>query len=167
MIEQFELVSDTDPILTKQVELFDFNNPPTDPRQLAIDMVNFMRDQNGIGLSANQIGLPYRVFVMEGEPAYACFNPRIVVQGEELVLLEEGCLTFPKLYVKVKRSKSIKVRFNGPDGDVYTKTFTGMTARVFQHELDHLNGVHFIRRASHIHKEQALTKWKKWKRKNK
>jgi peptide deformylase len=161
------LVPATDSILTTEIDNFNFVNPPVDPEELAQQLVSYMRDNNGIGLAANQVGLPYRVFVMEGEPAFACFNPKIVVFGDELVTLEEACLTFPKLYVKVKRAKSIKVRFTGPDGEVYTKTFTGMTARIFQHELDHLNGLHFYQRANSIHREQAFKKWKQAKRKDK
>lgn len=156
-----ELVTASNPILHTPIETFDFQNPPVDPEQLAIDLVEFMREKNGIGLSANQVGLPYRVFVMEGEPAYACFNPRIVLEGEEKVLLEEGCLSYIDLWVKIKRAKTIKVRFQGPDGEVYTKTFSGLAARVFQHELDHLNGEIFYRRANTFHREQAMKKWQK------
>jgi peptide deformylase len=101
------------------------------------------------------------MFVMEGEPAYACFNPRIVIPGDEQVTLEEACLTFPELYVKVKRAKTIKVRFQGPDGEVYTKTFSGLSARVFQHELDHLDGIVYYSRANVYHREQAFKKWKR------
>lgn len=131
---------------------------------LAQSLVDFMRENNAIAVSANQLGLPYRMFVMEGEPAYACFNPKVVVHGEENVLLEESCLTFPKLYVKIKRAKSIKVRFNGPDGEVYTKTFTGLTARTFLQQLDTLDGIHFYERANSIHREHAFKKWRKGKR---
>jgi peptide deformylase len=152
--------------LNSVLENFDFTNPPIDPEQLAVDLVEFMRSQNAIGLAANQLGLPYRAFAMEGEPAYVCFNPKIVMPSNEQVFLDEACLTFEKLYVKVKRPRDIKVRFQGPDSEVYTKTFSGMTARIFQHELDHLDGVSMLDRANRIHKEQALNKWKKLKRKN-
>lgn len=159
-----ELINANDPLLHERLETFDFNNPPGDPEEIATQLVEFMREKNGIGLSANQVGLPYRVFVMEGEPAYACFNPRIVMDGEEQVLLEEGCLSFIGLNVKVKRAKVIKVRFQGPDGEIYTKTLTGLTARVFQHELDHLNGEVFYKKANSYHRDQAFKKWKKWQK---
>lgn len=159
------LVEHTSPLLREVLEPFDFNNPQTDPEELATQLVEFMRDNDGIGLAANQVGLPYRVFAMEGEPAYVCFNPKIVMPSEEKVTLEEACLSFPGMEVKVKRPKSIKVRFHGPDGEVYTKTFTGMTARIFQHELDHLDGVRMIDRANSFHREQALKRWKNLRRK--
>lgn len=160
-----KLVPSTHPLLRTVLDEFDFNDPIADPQQLATDMVEYMRECEGIGLSANQFGMNARVFAMEGEPAFVCFNPRIVMYGEEQVILEEGCLSYVGLAVKVKRAKTIKVRFQGPDGEVYTKTFTGMTARVFQHELDHLNGIVFYSHANTFHRDTAFKKWKKWKQK--
>ena len=161
------LVASNDPLIRTKLENFDFENPPIDPEQLATDLALSMQRNQGLGLSANQVGLNYRVFVMDGDPIYACFNPKIVMPSEEQVTLEEACLTFPGLSVKVKRPKSVKVRFQGPDGEVYTKTFTGMTARIFQHELDHLDGKVFYDRANAFHRNQAFGKWKQWKRKYK
>jgi peptide deformylase len=161
-----ELIPYKDELLHSVLEPFDFSNPPIDPEELATEMVQFMRDNNGIGLAANQIGHNFRVFVMEGEPAFACFNPRVVIPGNTSVVLEEGCLSYPGLLVKVKRPRDIKVRFQGPDGETYTQTFTGMSARVFQHELDHLDGVTMLQRANAFHRESALKKWKLWKRRN-
>lgn len=159
-----ELVHHNDDVLHTQCEEFDFANPPVDPEELAIQLVEFMRNNDAIGLAANQVGLNYRVFVMEGEPAFACFNPRIVIPGEEVVVLEEACLSFRGMMIKVKRPKVIKVRFEGPDGETYTKTFTGMSARVFQHELDHLDGITMLDRANRFHRDQAMKRWKKFKK---
>jgi peptide deformylase len=161
-----ELIDRNDSLISTELDRFDFDNPPIDPEELATEMVKFMRKSNGIGLAANQVGHNFRVFAMEGEPAFVCFNPKIVINGDELVTLEEGCLTYPGLYVKIKRPKVIKVRFQGPDGEVYTKTFTGMTSRIFQHELDHLDGIVFYSRANRFHRDAAFKKWKQWKRKN-
>ena len=158
------LVNHNDPILTRMCEDFDFSNPPFDPIEFAKDLVKHMYDWNGIGLAANQVGVPYRVFAMRGMPEnFVCFNPRIVDATTEEISLEEGCLSYPGLIVKVKRPKSIKVRFAMPNGDVRTDTFTGMTSRTFLHELDHLNGVLYFNRASRYHKELAMKKWKKRK----
>lgn len=153
------LIPDNDPLLNTKLEVFNFGQ--IDTNELAQSMVDFMRQCNGIGLSANQVGLPHRMFVMDGEPAFACFNPRIVEVGDEMVLLEEGCLTYPGLFVKIKRPKNIKVRFQGPDSVTYTKTFSGITSRCFQHELDHLDGINFFTRANTYHREQAFKKWKR------
>src|SRR4051812_48360605 len=135
-----KLIPHTDKLLRTKLELFDFDNPLIDPGELSIQLVETMKSSDGIGLSANQVGLNLRVFAMNSFPEiFVCFNPRVVMPGTEQVVLEEGCLSYPGLIIKVKRPRDIKVRFQGPDGEVYTKTFTGMTARVFQHELDHLD----------------------------
>lgn len=162
-----ELVPCTDPILKQPLEKFDFTNPPVDPIELAHDLAETMIANNGLGLSANQMGLPYRAFAMKAEKIIVCFNPIIVDMSTETVTLEEGCLSFPLLFVKVKRPKKIKVRYTEPNGNVVTKVFDGMTARVFQHELSHLNGLTFMQEASRIHIEQAKNKLKKLQRKTK
>jgi peptide deformylase len=157
-----ELISHTDPILTYECKEFDFINPPFDPITFSQDIIKFMYDNNGIGLAANQVGVPYRIFAMRGHPEnFVCFNPRIVNFGEEIISLDEGCLSFKNLIVKIKRPKEIRVRFNLPNGDVITKNFDGLTARTFQHELDHLNGILFYNRANRFHKERALKKWRR------
>jgi peptide deformylase len=157
-----QLVKHTDPILRETCQPFDFINPPTDPIQLAKDMVQFMYEVNGIGLAANQVGLPYRVFAMRGHPEnFVCFNPKIVHYGDTVVQLEEGCVTYPGMVVKIKRPQSIRVRYFMANGDVRTDTFIGMSARIFQHELDHLDGVLFYERANRYHRELAMKKWKR------
>jgi peptide deformylase len=143
------------------MEKFDFSNPQTDPIQLAYDLVESMRAHKGLGLSANQIGLPYRAFAMEAVPAIVCFNPVVVDTSSEEIALEEGCLSFPGLGIKIKRARHIKVRYTEPNGNVVTSKFTGMAARCFLHELDHMNGTKYIDRASFIQKEIALKRQKK------
>jgi peptide deformylase len=155
------LVKDTDPILSQEMPIFDFDNPVVDPIQLAYDLVESMRHHKGIGLSANQIGLPYRVFAMEAVPAIVCFNPKLIHESSEEIVLEEGCLSFPGLGIKIKRSRHIKVRYTEPNGNVLTTKFTGMAARCFLHEYDHMNGTKYIDRASFIQKELALKRQKK------
>lgn len=154
----YSLVDSKDPILKQAMEPFNFSNPPVDPNELATDLIKAMNYYDGYGLSANQLGLPYRVFVMKGEPNFVCFNPRIAMFGEEMNVLEEGCLSFPNLIIKIQRPKHIRVRFQTPSGTMTTKQFTGMTARVFQHEIDHLDGILFFERANRFHREKAFKK---------
>jgi peptide deformylase len=154
----YELIDCNDPLLKQEMEPFDFSNPPVNPLDLVTDLAETMLANNGIGLSANQCGLPYRVFVMLGQELIPCFNPRIVDMSQETIVLEEGCLSYPDLFVKVKRPRRIKVRFADPNGQVRTEIFDGMTARVFQHELDHLNGINYQQRANRFHLEQARKK---------
>ena len=157
-----ELVKDNDPILKTRCENFDFLNPPFNPIEFSQEIVKFMYEKNGLGLAANQVGVPYRIFAMRAAPEnFVCFNPKIVMPGTDQIVLEEGCLTFPGLLVKIKRSQHIKVRFQIPNGDTLTKQFTGLSARIFQHELDHLDGVIYYQRANKFHREQAMKRWKK------
>lgn len=157
-----KLVASHDPILKTVCEPFDFLSPPFEPIQFAKDLVKFMYDNNGIGLAANQVGVPYRVFAMRGEPEnFVCYNPKIVQPSEMKIELEEGCLTYKGLLVKITRPQHIRVRFTTPNGETMTKQFTGLSARTFQHELDHLDGIIFYNRANRYHRDQALRKWKK------
>lgn len=153
----------TDPILREKMPAFDFQNPTVDPIQLYTDLAETMRENQGMGLSANQIGVRTRAFVISGEEIIGVFNPRVVDISSETVLLEEGCLSYPNLFVKIKRPKSIKVRYTTPDGETTTKTFTGLTARVFLHELDHLDGIIHTSRANKYHLEQSKKLVKKLK----
>lgn len=154
------LVKSNDPILTTVCQKFDFQNPPFEPVNFAKDLVKHMYEWNGLGLAANQVGVPYRIFAMRGQPEnFVLINPRIVDVSTETVLLEEGCLTYIGLIVKIKRARHIKIRFQTPNGDTLTKQFTGMTARVAQHELDHLDGIVFYDKANRYHRDKAFKKW--------
>jgi peptide deformylase len=155
------LIDHTDKILTAGTLKFDFAEPSTDPIQLSRDLAETLILNQGLGLAAPQIGIPVRAFAMMSEKIIVCFNPRIIDESDEVIVLEEGCLSYPELFVKVKRPRRIKVRYEEPNGETVTKTFDGITARVFQHELDHLNGICHIYKANKYHKEQALKKWKK------
>jgi peptide deformylase len=154
--------------LLKPCEEFDFTNPQVDPIQLAADLVKTMYAYNGIGLAANQIGVPYRVFAMRTAPKNTVvFNPKIIHYEPETELLEEGCLSFPGYVVKIKRYKLIRVRFSYPNGEVKTETYKGLTSRVFQHEMEHLNGQIFYDNASKYHRDQADRRFKKYERNKK
>jgi len=155
------LVKNNDPVLVTPCQPFNFQNPPVDPVEFSQDLVKFMYDNNGLGLAANQVGFPYSVFVMRGYPEnFACFNPRIVNASEEMIAMEESCLSFPGLVVSVKRPKSIRVRFQLPNSSMKTETFAGMAARVFLHEMDHLEGTVFFNKANRYHRDVAIKNWK-------
>jgi peptide deformylase len=151
----FKIINHTESLLHTKIAEFDFKEPPVDPVELAQKLISTMNHHNGIGLSANQCGLPYRVFVMKTEPEIACFNPKIVSVSQEVVALEEGCLTYPFLYVKIKRPSMIRVRYTDQYGEIKTDKFIGITARCFQHEYDHLEGINYLRRANLVHVERA------------
>lgn len=144
---------------------FDFSNPPFDPIEFSKILVKTMYEYNGIGIAYNQLdidGACYRIFAMRSHPEnFVCFNPRIVSSSTNEIILEEGCLSYPGLLVKIKRPENIRVRFQTPNGETLTKQFIGMSARTFQHEMDHLNGIVFYNKANRVHRDKALDKWRK------
>lgn len=156
-----ELLHHSDKRLREVANAFDFQSPPFDPIEFSHDLVKFMYDSNAICMAAPQVGVPYRVFAMRGTPQnLVCFNPRLVMEGAELIRLEETSATYPGLIVKIKRPQHCRVRFTTPNGETRTETFTGLTARMFQHCIDFLDGEVFYHKANRIHREQALRKWK-------
>lgn len=149
------------PNITKETEKFDFNDPQVDPIELAKDLAETMISNDGLGISATQIDLPLKVIAINSSSVIVCFNPIIVDQSEETVILEETCLSFPKLVAKIKRPKKIKVRYTQPNGEVVTQVYDGLTARIFQHQLSLIEGRNMISDCSYIEKERVIKKWKK------
>ena len=154
-------------ILDKTLPEFDFNNPIIDPRDLEEQMVQLMIESNGVGLAANQVGLEARVFVMRTEKLqgvftpFALFNPKIIVTAPEEEVEEEGCLSFPNLFFKVKRPSHVVAEFFDRDNNKCIIRFDDIDARCFLHELDHLNGVCFIEKVSKLKIDLALKKQRK------
>jgi peptide deformylase len=114
-------------------------------------MFDLMYEHKGIGLSANQVGLPYRLFVLNLDPdqkkaedEQVFINPVIVRRGGKIVEVEEGCLSFPEIYAPVKRPEKIVLSAYNLAGDELNLHLTGLAARATQHEYDHLDGVLFI-----------------------
>lgn len=151
----------TTELLHAKLEPFNFENPPTDPIQLAIDLTETMLFHNGLGLAANQCGLPYRLCVIRSDPVIAMFNPKIVDWSDESNVLDEGCLSFPNMLVKVKRPNSIRIRYTQPNGETITKKFQGMTARIMCHEVAHLNGELFTHDLSPFNLRRLIEKHNK------
>jgi len=114
-------------------------------RALVADMVDTMHDEVGIGLAAPQVGVSIRLLVMDAGKGTtrALVNPRIVERRGSIVA-EEGCLSLPGIFADVERSEWVKVEALDLEGQPVTLEGRGMQARVFQHELDHLDGVLFL-----------------------
>lgn len=148
MLEKLTVAAPDKKILFTEMQTFTFDKPPVDPVELANKLIEEMRRFKAAGLAANQLNLPYRVFVMEGTPAWACFNPKIVDSAEEEIKLVEGCVTYPNLWLNISRPEWVRVRFQDPFGVTHTKVFGGYHGRVFQHELDHLDGKSYIHKVS-------------------
>lgn len=151
------LVDAKDPILHTPVEPFDPQS--VDLEQIVADMFETMYHYKGVGLSANQVGLPYRLFVMgTPEMELVFINPTITSYNEEKVYAEEGCLSYPHTWVKVKRPTEVRVRSTNMHGDTSAQLYKGMTARIIQHEYDHLQGETHLSKATRYHRDQALRK---------
>jgi peptide deformylase len=130
-------------------------------------MIEFMLTNNGIGLAANQIGFTKRVFVLgsyniKGFPEpFALFNPRIIEASDQMDQHQEGCLSYPGLWLSIKRPAVIKVEYQDRDGNLVQAAMSGLIARCFQHELDHLDGVCFVDKVSQLKLSLALKKLRK------
>lgn len=149
-------------ILREELEDFDFDNPSMDPVTLAHTLAQSCIEYDGLGLSANQIGLRERACIINGLQMICMINPVIVDASlDQQSYMEEGCLTFPNLFLKIKRPDVVRVRYTLPNGETVTERYVGMTSRVIQHEVDHLDGILFIDRATKVHLEQGRTKKKK------
>lgn len=167
-IHNLSLVKQNDPILHQPCQKWNFIQPAFDLPTFAENLVKVMHASNGIGLAANQVGIPYKIFAMNCDPVFVVVNPKIVDISDEMITLDEGCLSYPGLIIKVKRPRQIKVRFNYPSGDAGSHVFEGMTARCFLHEFDHIEYGHtFLDNLNPIHKEKALRQLKKLNRSNK
>ena len=156
-----------DPILRHKVEDFDFTNNGIDPVKIEKELIETMFAFDGIGLAATQVGLPMRVFVMghrdNPEAAQAFFNPMVVKWTDEVEDLEEGCLSFPGIYVNIKRPKKILARWQNSKGEWQESEFDGYNCKCFLHELDNLEGVVFQDRVSSLKWALAVKKAKKRK----
>lgn len=152
-----ELIEEASKVLRQPPEVFDFENPPEDPKEIEKNMADAVDKFGGLGLSANQVGLPYRMFVMRTQDGtQAFFNPELTKVSQETELLKEGCLSFPDIYLMIKRSKVVEMKYQDAEGEEHITTLDGIGSRCVQHEIDHLNGILFLQRASRLKLERAL-----------
>ena len=161
-----ELVKETDPFLREMPERFDFENPQVDPEKLEKQLVENMIHHEGWGLSANQIGIPVTAFAMitDGVPMVV-FNPEILEWSDETTYIREGCLSFPGLYVAIERAHSIAAKFQLLDGEEQGASFSDISARIFQHESEHMDGDIYIDNVSKFRLKAAMKKRKQYLRK--
>lgn len=168
VIETFELVDENSPILRKKLELFSFEKPPVDPNKFASSLVETCKKHGALGLSANQCGFEHRVFVMgSGDNYVAFFNPRILEVSEHTTKMEEGCLSYMDLFLNIERPASIRVQYQDFTGEVKEATFAGLTARCFQHEFDHMNGIVYTSHVKPLSLQMATKRRSKLKDKRK
>lgn len=149
-------------ILRTPAEHFNFDKPIVPPPFFAFSLIETMKQRHGVGLAAPQVGFNTRVFVMGADTVgYALFNPIIVSTKGEPYKGDEGCLSFPGLFLPIMRYPEITISYFDMAGREEEKTFSGFTARVAQHEIDHLDGVCFTTLVSRITLDRCKTKVKK------
>jgi len=128
-------------------------------KQLLDDMLETMYKTNGVGLAAPQIGINKQLFVIDiGDGPRKIINPEILEMSEECNDSDEGCLSVPGIYKKVKRADKIKVKYLNENGDTIEEEMEGFLAKAFQHENDHLNGVLFVDRISPLSRRMISKK---------
>lgn len=168
------LITAPNTMLESKVERFDLEN--INPAPIALDMIDLMKKEGGLGLSANQVGFNGQIFVMKtllnkqyGDPLVV-INPIITGLSKELESSVEGCLSHPGLLLKVRRPISCMVQFDTLTSDyrnvIHVEAkFDDIDARIFLHEYDHLYGIQFIDRVSKLKLNMAEKKRFKQKRK--
>ena len=158
-VKTFALVPENHPALYEVLPEFDFDNPPVNPNEFASALVETCKLNRGIGLSANQCGFKHRLFVMgAGDEYVAFFNPKVVSMSDEMSLMDEGCLSYPLLSLKINRPKEIMVEYQDFNGQIRNTKLTGISARCFLHELDHMNGIVYTSRVKPLAFEMAMKK---------
>ena len=174
------LVEGMHPLIETRLDEFDFESNKVTPfmsnkilhtlnaHELEQTLIENMIHHEGLGISANQIGINCRSFVIlhEGEPL-VMINPKVIQATEEEVLMKEGCLTWFGLFPKVKRPSGVSINWRDKEGEDFNGNFIGLSARIILHEYDHLNGYTFFDRTSTYHMQQARKKRKIFLRRKK
>ena len=141
------LIPPEDSLLHQKIKGCSYN---LDRSKLVYTLHENMFHYNGVGLSANQLGIDERVFVMisnmEAQETITCFNPKIIKESKEMVTMEEGCLSYPELYLEIARPETIVVKYEDEGKELHKVKLTGFVARIFQHEYDHMEGIDFTQR---------------------
>jgi peptide deformylase len=169
-LRKIDLLPEDHSVLHQEPLTWIFDPPQADPKLMYDIMLENMVYHRGLGLSANQIGMPVKVFAMridESDNAIVCFNPEILEESKKMVTMEEGCLSFPLLYLKKRRPEKLTIKYQNVDGDFIETKFEGLAARIFHHEMDHMKGKTFLDGVSQIFLQSARRKQKTLVRKEK
>ena len=168
MSEICTLIESTNPLL--RIKLSECSSD-LDREKVESQLIDSMKHYQGIGLSANQVGIMERVFVMysdvkKGE-IISCFNPKIITQSDTEIVIDEGCLSYPGLWLKVKRPDGIEVEYEDKNGELQSKAMFGLECRIFLHEYDHMEGTDFTKKVSKIKLNRAKKRQSKMLKRSK
>ncbi len=176
-MKELKLIPPTDPRVQSAIapftdEMLKEENQPKelvfkDRKDLSEKMFDAMKKYGGIGLSANQVGLPFNMFVLGDHPdlekglKMTCFNPMIISASADQVMMKEGCLTFPFVFLNISRPRKVTVKYEDENGDLKEGHLDGMFSRIFQHEYDHMLGKTFVDGISKMKLDMAYKKAEK------
>ena len=165
---KYTLLPPNDPRVLSSIADFDIeifkDNEKIELKEFCNNMFETMKNYGGIGLSANQVGKPYRMFVMgdnlniDKGRKWVCINPEITDMSKETIRYKEGCLTFPFLFLDIERPQDISVEYLDENLEKKEEHMTGIVARCFQHEFDHMQGIVFTEHVSKLKLNMALKK---------
>jgi peptide deformylase len=158
------IIQAPDKWLDTKTKLFDFDK--LDAPAIAKEMIDLMHREGGLGLAANQVGLDAQIFAMrptllEDKTAFCAINPEIIDVSSETESGPEGCLSYPGLWLDVKRPKAISAKYFDTEGRECKIDLYDLDARCFLHEYDHLQGVTFTDRVSKLKLDRAIKKQQK------
>ena len=154
-----KLIKAPNDFLEKQVKEFDFNT--MDAEKITADMYEIMKKYDGVGLAANQVGLDAQIFIMGEDKPMTIINPVITEVSANQVEMTEGCLSFPGLFMNIKRPDAVGVKYLDTQQKECIIKLEGFHARVFLHEYDHLQGITFDQRVSKMRLDMAKKKQEK------
>lgn len=158
-VEPLPLYDENHPMLKVQIPEYKSALPNSIMDLLVKRLKMTMKLYGGIGLSANQCGVFERVFVIGTDQfQIACINPRIVTKAPSTIKESEGCLSYPGLYVKIDRPDWVEVEFTDETGALKQMRLEGVTARCFQHEFDHMNGIRMVEHVGPVALQMARKK---------
>ncbi len=130
-------------------------------RRLVSDLFETMDAARGVGLAANQVGVPRRVAVVDAEGDRFTMIDPVILETEGRATAEEGCLSIPEIYGDVTRPERIVLEALDQEGTRYRKEATGLKARAIQHEIDHLDGILFLDHLSLLKRQMLLSRWRR------
>ena len=170
-MKELKLIPPTDPRVQSAIAPFNDDmlkdEDVKNRQELSDAMFETMKKYGGIGLSANQVGLPFNMFVLGDHPEVeknlkmTCFNPIIISSSVEEETMKEGCLTFPFVFLNITRPRKVVVKYEDENGDLKEGSLDGMISRVFQHEYDHMLGKTFVDGVSKMKLDMAYKKAEK------
>jgi len=164
--DKLDLVEPSAEVMHKAPQSFNFQTDGDSAQSVANVLFERMKQLGGVGLSANQVGLDMRVFVMGlDELKIAIFNPIIIKYSKEEEVFNEGCLSYPGIMLAINRPTKITATYQDETGKYVEQDFNGLTARIFQHEYDHMNGTDYTQRVSKFKLDFAKKKFENKRKK--